>query len=83
MEVILVDAENSIEHFVAKAKEALAQHPHIEIKGKGRDTVKAVDVAEILKIEGFKTGKIVTHTDEEQREGKALRTSSIMIEIQK
>jgi DNA-binding protein len=83
MEVILVDAENSIEHFVTKAKEALVHHAQIEIKGKGRDTVKAVDVAELLKIEGFKTGKIVTHTDEEQREGKALRTSSIMIEIQK
>jgi DNA-binding protein len=83
MEVILVDEGNSTEHFVAKAKEALAHHAEIEIKGKGRDTVKAVDVAELLKIEGFKTGKIVTHTDEEQKEGKALRISSIMIEIKK
>lgn len=83
METILVAEEGTAEDFVAKAKEILANQDNVEIKGKGRDTVKAVDVAELLKTEGFKTGKIATQTEEEEKEGKTIRTSTITIEIQK
>lgn len=83
METVLVTQDKSAEDSVAQAKEILANQDSVEIKGKGRDTVKAVDVAELLKLENFKTGKISTQTEEEPKEEKALRISTISIEILK
>ena len=83
MEVVLIDAENTIDHFVSRAKEILESQNEIQIKGKGRETVKAVDVAELLKAQGFKSGNIAIETEEQESEGKKIRTSVIIISMQK
>jgi DNA-binding protein Alba len=78
MSVIEV-AENAPEEYVSQAK-ALSS---FTLKGKGRETVKAVDVAELLKLEGFKVKHIRIETEEEKTEDKPRRTSVILIEMEK
>ena len=79
MDEILVTQDKSAEEFVSEAKEK----NEVAIKGKGRDTVKAVDVAEALKLEGFKEKNITIDTEEEQKDDKTLRISTITIELSK
>lgn len=74
MEIIEV-GQSPVAEYVAQAKE----HNQFTIKGKARDTVKAVDVAELLKIEGFKVKGIKISTEENQNK----RTSVILIEMEK
>ena len=71
-------AEKDVNEYVAQAKEAL-EKGEVIIKGKARDTVKAVDVAEILKIEGAKVTDIKIDTEEANEQ----RTSVITIKLQK
>ena len=84
METVLVTMDKSAEEFVSEAKTNLEKDNAVVIKGKSRDTVKAVDVAELLKVQGFKTKNISIETEEkEASEGKTLRTSVITIEMEK
>jgi len=76
---IIEVAEKEVSEYVSQAK----AHPKFTIKGKGRDTVKAVDVAELLKLEGFKVTHIKLETEEHEVEGKKQRTSLILIEMEK
>lgn len=72
-------AEKNPEEYVSQAK----AHQHFTIKGKSRDTVKAVDVAELLKKEGFKVTRITIETEEITIDSKKQRTSVILIEMEK
>jgi DNA-binding protein len=83
MKIVLVTMDKKTEDFVQEAKKDLAEHHEIEVIGKGRDTVLAVDVAELLKLDGFKTGNITTKTEEAEIEGKKIRTSQIIIHVKK
>ena len=76
MEILV--GENPIEEYLKQAKEALEKGA-ITVKGKGRDTVKAVDVAETLKLEGVKVKNIKIDTEEADEK----RTSLIIIELEK
>ena len=79
MDEILVTQDKTVEEFVSEAKE---KNP-VKIKGKGRDTVKAVDVAEALKLEGFKEKSINIDTEEEIKDEKTFRISTLDIELEK
>ena len=79
MDEILVTLDKTAEEYVSEAKEK----NEVAIKGKGRDTVKAVDVAEILKIDGAKVKNIKIETEELEKEGKKVRVSNIQIEVEK
>jgi len=81
METIEV-GEKELKEYLTQAKEALAKG-HIAIKGYSRDTVKAVDLAEELKLENFKVKHLTIGTDEKEIEGKKQRTSHIIIEMEK
>ena len=83
MDTILVTQDKSAEDFVSEAKKILEEKNEVAIKGKGRDTVKAVDVAELLKSEGIKEKNIAINTEEEEKEGKNIRISTITIELEK
>jgi DNA-binding protein Alba len=76
---IIEVAEKDPEEYVSHAKE----HQAVTVKGKSRDTVKAVDVAELLKKEGFKVKQIKIETEEITVEDKKQRTSLIIIEMEK
>ena len=76
MEILV--GENPIEDYLKQAKEALEKEA-ITIKGKGRDTVKAVDLAELLKLEGIKVKEIKIDTEEVDEK----RISIILIEMEK
>lgn len=78
METILI-GEKETKEYVEEAKAKLAEGNEVELKAFSRDTVKAVDAAEILKIDGFKTKNIKIETEE--KEGK--RISLIKIEMEK
>jgi len=80
MDTVLV-GEKDTNEYVSQAKEILEQHHKVTIKGNGRDTVKAVDVAELLKIHNYKVHSISIKTEEEKTEDKTLRTSTILIEL--
>lgn len=75
MEEILVK-EKEISEYLDLAKKAL-ENGEIELKAYGRDTVKAVDVAENLKKQGFKVSDIKINTEE--KDGKRISTISIKI----
>ena len=78
MEIIEI-AEKNPEEYVSHAK----IHQNFTIKGKSRDTVKAVDVAELLKKEGFKVKQIKIETEETTIDNKKQRNSVITIEMEK
>ena len=75
--------EKPAEDYVLQAKEVLHTHQKCTIKGKSRDKVKAVDVAELLKKEGFKVKHVKIDTEEHELEGKKQRISVMMIEMEK
>ena len=79
MKHILVTEEKSAEEFVSEAKKILEEDKEIEIVGKSRDTVKAVDVAELLKLHGAKVEHLEIKTDEVEVDGKKIRTSKLII----
>ena len=79
MDTILVTQDKSTEEFVSEAK----QKTQVAVKGRGRETVTAVDVAEELKIEGFRVKSITISTEEEEINEKKIRTSVIIIELEK
>lgn len=83
MKHILVTMDKSAEEFVSEAKKLLDEHKEVEIVGKSRDTVKAVDVAELLKREGAKEEEILLQTDEEEIDGKKIRTSKLSIKLKR
>ena len=78
METILV-GEKETKDYLEEAKKAFENSSEVLIKGVGRDTVKAVDVAEMLKIDGFKVSNISINTEE--KDGK--RISFIEITMSK
>ena len=78
METILV-GEQDTKEYVEQAKTKLNEGNEVELKAFSRDTVKAVDVAELLKIEGFKTKNISIETEEKEEK----RTSLIKIIMEK
>jgi len=78
METILV-GEKEAKEYVDEAKKIFEGSDELIIKGKGRDTVKAVDVAELLKEDGCKTKNINISTEESENR----RISVIEITIQK
>lgn len=78
MKTVLV-GEKETKEYVEEAKKLFEHEKDIEIKGIGRDTVIAVDVAELLKIEGFKVKHIKIDTEEKEEK----RTSWISITIEK
>jgi DNA-binding protein Alba len=80
MDTVLV-GEKDTNEYVSQAKEILETHHKVTIKGNGRDTVKAVDVAELLKIHNYKVHSISIKTEEEKTEEKTIRTSTILIEL--
>lgn len=67
METILV-GEKETKDYLEEAKKAFENANEVLIKGFGRDTVKAVDVAELLKADGFKVSNI--SIDTEEKDGK-------------
>ncbi|MDD5181805.1 MAG: hypothetical protein PHC66_01385 [Candidatus Nanoarchaeia archaeon] len=81
MKNILVTMEKSAEEFVSEAKKILEEAKEVEITGHSRETVKAVDVAELLKIHGAKEEEITINTDEAEIDGKKIRTSKISIKL--
>lgn len=83
METILVTQDKSAEDFFSEAKKVLQEQNAVAIKGKGRDTVKAVDVAEMLKLDNAKEKNIKLDTEEEDINGKKLRISTLTIELEK
>ena len=78
METILV-GEKEAKDYVDEAKKVFENNSELAIKGKGRDTVKAVDTAELLKSEGFKIKNINITTEESDNK----RISVIEIALQK
>jgi DNA-binding protein Alba len=80
MDTLLV-GEKDTNEYVSQAKEILEKHHKVIIKGNGRDTVKAVDVAELLKIHNYKVHSVSINTEEEKTEEKTIRTSTILIEL--
>jgi DNA-binding protein len=81
MKNILVTMDKSAEEFVSEAKKILEEAKEVEITGKSRDTVKAVDVAEMLKLHGAKEEEIIIQTEEAEIEGKKVRVSKISIKL--
>ena len=81
MKNILVTMEKSAEEFVSEAKKILEEAKEVEIIGKSRDTVKAVDVAELLKPHGAKEEEINIVTEEAEIDGKKVRVSKITIKL--
>ena len=75
MEIFVGEKETN--EYVEEVKKALEENQEVTIKGKSRDTVKAVDTAELLKQEGFKTKEIEISTIEEDEK----RISVISIKI--
>ena len=75
MEIFVGEKETN--EYVEEVKKALEENQEVTIKGKSRDTVKAVDTAELLKQEGFKTKEIEINTIEEDEK----RISVISIKI--
>ncbi len=69
--------EKEVKEYIEEAKKNLKENQEILIKGKGRDTVKAVDTAEMLKREGFNVEDIKIDTLEEDER----RISIISIKI--
>ncbi len=63
METILI-GEKETKEYVDEAKNILEKENEVMLKGISRDTVKVVDVAELLKIEGFKVKDIKIETEE-------------------
>ncbi len=63
METILV-GEKETNNYLEEAKRLFENENEILIKGFGRDTVKVVDLAELLKIEGHKVDSISINTEE-------------------
>ena len=78
METILV-GEKDTNEYVEEAKAKLNEGNEVELKAYSRDTVKAVDIAELLKIEGFKTKDIKIETEEKEEK----RISLIKIQMEK
>ncbi len=78
METILV-GEKETNEYVEQAKKTFDEKSEVTIKGIGRDTVKAVDTAELLKAEGFKVKNIKIDTEEKDDK----RTSLIEITLEK
>jgi len=78
METILV-GEKDTNEYVEEAKAKLNEVNEVELKAYSRDTVKAVDIAELLKIEGFKTKDIKIETEEKEEK----RISLIKIQMEK
>ena len=76
METILV-GEKEAKDYLEEAKKALESGNEILVKGVGRDTVKAVDVAELLKQDGFKVSNISINTEE--KDGKRISYIEITI----
>jgi DNA-binding protein Alba len=75
METILV-GENELEKYLDESKKAL-ESGEVLVKGKGRDTVKAVDVAEMLKLEGASVKSIDIKTEE--TDGKRVSVIEIVL----
>ncbi len=75
MEIFVGEKETN--EYVEEVKKALEENQEVIIKGKSRDTVKAVDTAEILKKEDFKVTDISIDTIEEEEK----RISVISIKI--
>ncbi|HDQ59947.1 MAG TPA: hypothetical protein ENN30_02020 [Candidatus Woesearchaeota archaeon] len=80
MEILIGD--KTIEEYFEQAKVEIEKEA-VALLGKGRDTVKAVDVAELLKKEGVKVSKISIDTEETEIDGKTRRNSVIKIELSK
>jgi len=80
MEILV--GEKAAEEYFEEAKNEL-EKGELTIIGKGRDTVKAVDLAELLKIHGAKVEKIEIDTEEKEVDEKTQRTSVIKIKIKK
>ncbi|MCD6576255.1 MAG: hypothetical protein J7K73_03785 [Nanoarchaeota archaeon] len=78
METILV-GEKETKDYLEEAKKVFENANEVLIRGVGRDTVKAVDVAELLKADGFKVSNISINTEE--KDGK--RVSFIEITLSK
>ena len=78
MEILI--GEKTIEEYVEQAKAELEKEA-VKIIGKGRDTVKAVDVAELLKEKGASVKSISIETEETTENDKTHRTSVIKIEL--
>ena len=75
MEIFVGEKETN--EYVEEVKKALEEKEEVIIKGKSRETVKAVDTAEILKTENFKVSDIKIDTLEEDEK----RFSVISIKI--
>ena len=63
METILV-GEKEAKDYVDEAKKVFEKEDELTLKGISRDTVKVVDIAELLKLEGFKVKDIKIETEE-------------------
>ena len=75
MEIFVGEKETN--EYVEEVKKALEGNQEVIVKGKSRDSVKAVDTAELLKREGYKAEEITIDTIEENE----TRVSVISIKI--
>jgi DNA-binding protein len=75
--------EKDASEYVSQAKEVLNKDGKCTLKGKSRDTVTVVDVAELLKKEGFKIKHVKIDTEEHEVENKKQRISVMIIEMEK
>ena len=80
MEILVED--KPVEEYLESAKAEIEKGP-VVVLGKGRDTVKAVDLAELLKQYDAKVKSISIETEETETDGKTKRVSVMKIELEK
>ena len=76
-------AEKDTKEYLAEAENILKAHGVCTLVGKSRDTVKAVDIAEELKLKGFSIGIITLHTESVGPENEKRNISILSIEVKK